>query len=25
MPLGLYLRTDVDLETGEFHVSQLFG
>lgn len=25
MPLSLYLRTDVDLETGEFHVSQLFG
>ncbi|MEX3786406.1 type VI secretion system baseplate subunit TssE [Paraburkholderia sp. BR14374] len=22
MPLALYLRTDVDLETGEFHVSQ---
>ncbi|UWX75113.1 type VI secretion system baseplate subunit TssE [Burkholderia gladioli] len=25
MPLGLYLRTDVDLETGEFRVSPLFG
>jgi type VI secretion system protein ImpF len=25
MPLALYLRTDVDLETGEFHVSQHFG
>jgi type VI secretion system protein ImpF len=25
MPLGLYLRTDVDLETGEFRVSQHFG
>ncbi|MBC8720711.1 type VI secretion system baseplate subunit TssE [Paraburkholderia sp. 31.1] len=25
MPLSLYLRTDVDLETGEFHVSQRFG
>jgi type VI secretion system protein ImpF len=25
MPLALYLRTDVDLETGEFHVSQAFG
>ncbi|CAB3775872.1 hypothetical protein LMG28614_00100 [Paraburkholderia ultramafica] len=25
MPLGLYLRTDVDLETGEFRVSQYFG
>lgn len=25
MPLGLYLRTDVDLETGEFRVSQQFG
>jgi type VI secretion system protein ImpF len=25
MPLGLYLRTDVDLETGEFHISQQFG
>ncbi|MBB5465026.1 type VI secretion system protein ImpF [Paraburkholderia sp. CI2] len=25
MPLSLYLRTDVDLETGVFHVSQHFG
>jgi type VI secretion system protein ImpF len=25
MPLALYLRTDVDLETGEFHVSQHAG
>jgi type VI secretion system protein ImpF len=25
MPLTLYLRTDVDLETGEFHVSQRTG
>jgi type VI secretion system protein ImpF len=25
MPLGLYLRTDVDLETGKFRVSQHFG
>jgi len=25
MPLGLYLRTDVDLETGKFQVSQQFG
>jgi type VI secretion system protein ImpF len=25
MPLGLYLRTDVDLETGEFRVSRHFG
>nr|WP_277396212.1 type VI secretion system baseplate subunit TssE [Burkholderia sp. Ac-20379] len=25
MPLGLYLRTDVDLETGEFRVAQHFG
>jgi type VI secretion system protein ImpF len=25
MPLSLYLRTDVDLETGEFRVSQRFG
>jgi type VI secretion system protein ImpF len=25
IPLGLYLRTDVDLETGEFRVSQHFG
>lgn len=25
MPLALYLRTDVDLETGEFHVSQRLG
>jgi type VI secretion system protein ImpF len=25
LPLGLYLRTDVDLETGEFRVSQQFG
>jgi type VI secretion system protein ImpF len=25
MPLALYLHTDVDLETGEFRVSQHFG
>jgi type VI secretion system protein ImpF len=25
IPLGLYLRTDVDLDTGEFRMSQHFG
>ncbi|MBI0330677.1 type VI secretion system baseplate subunit TssE [Burkholderia plantarii] len=25
MPLGLYLRSDLDLETGEFRVSSLLG
>ncbi|GAB2917729.1 type VI secretion system baseplate subunit TssE [Paraburkholderia jirisanensis] len=25
LPLSLYLRTDLDLETGEFHVSPSFG